>query len=222
MRDPCGDCAAGQKRCILGDVTKQPLYPGCSGGECGLARQTIVVPVRLNEKIFRRFARFDMLRLRKRWVKPAVFALILCAFAFVALLSRKPQSGMIAAVLLAVGLGLPVVYIGMFLSQVNLQAEKWKLGKGRSVYTVTMRMRDFTVVNNQKTGEVVTVPWAEAAQAYRMPGCIYLYASPVKAYLLPNGQADVPDAEVWNMIVRCLGKEKCRVSLWLKIRDKLS
>ena len=70
-------------------------------------RQSIVISVRLDEKTFRRFARFDMLRLRKRWVKPALFALILCAFAFVALISRKPQSGLIAAVLLAVGLGLP-------------------------------------------------------------------------------------------------------------------
>ena len=73
------------------------------------SHQTIVIPVRLDEKTFRRFARFDMLRLRKRWVKPALFALILCAFAFVALLSRRPESGLIAAVLLAVGLGLPIV-----------------------------------------------------------------------------------------------------------------
>lgn len=185
------------------------------------ARQDIVIPVKLDEKTFRRFARFDMLRLRKRWVRPAVFALIFCAFAMVALFSRLPQSGLISAVLLAVGLGLPIVYVGMFLSQVNLQADKWKLGKGRHVYTVTLRLRDFTVVNARKTGEAVTVPWAEARQAYRMWGCVYLYASPAKAFLLPDGQAGLPDAEVWNRIVQGLGKEKCRVSLWLKIRGKL-
>ena len=106
------------------------------------------------------------MRLRKRWVRPAVFALIFCAFAMVALFSRLPQSGLIAAVLLAVGLGLPVVYVGMFLSQVNVQAEKWKLGReGRRVYTVTLRSRDFTVVNDQKAGEAVTLPWGDAAQA---------------------------------------------------------
>ena len=167
--------------------------------------QTITVRTVLNEKTFRRFARFDMLRLRKRWVKPALFALILCAFAVVALVSRRPQSGLIAAVLLAVGVGLPLVYIGMFLSQVNLQAEKWKLGKGRPVYTVTLRQQDFTVLSQQKAGESVTVSWADAAQAFRMRGCIYLYATPAKAYLLPDGQADAPDAEVWQMIVSHLG-----------------
>ena len=50
------------------------------------AGQEIVIPVKLDEKTFRKFARFDMLRLRKHWVKPAVFALILCAFAFIALI----------------------------------------------------------------------------------------------------------------------------------------
>ena len=184
------------------------------------SHQTIVIPVRLDEKTFRRFARFDMLRLRKRWVKPALFALILCAFAFVALISRKPESGMIAAVLLAVGLGLPLVYIGMFLSQVNLQADKWKLGKGRPVYTVTLRSQDFTVINNQKTREAVTVPWNEAAQAFRMKGCIYLYASPAKAFLLPDGQADVPDEEVWAKIMTHLGADKCRISPLLKLTQK--
>ena len=185
-------------------------------------RHTIVIPVRLNEKTFRRFARFDMLRLRKRWVRPALFALILCAFAFVALISRKPQSGMIAAVLLAIGLGLPLIYVGMFLSQVNLQADKWKLGKGRLVYTVTLRSQDFTVISHQKAGEAVTVPWNEAAQAFRMKGCIYLYAGPAKAFLLPDGQADAPDEEVWAMIMTQLGADKCRISPLLKWKKKLS
>ena len=174
----------------------------------------IVVRVRLDGKTFRRFARFDMLRLRKKWVRPVLFALLLCAFAFIALLTRKPQSGMIAAVLLAVGLGLPMVFVGMFLSQVNMQAEKWKLGKGKDVYTVTLRNRDFTVVSAVNQGEALTLPWSEAKQAYRMRGCIYLYASPVKAYLLPDGQASAPDAQVWALIRQGLGADKCRRSLF--------
>ncbi|MBR1711040.1 MAG: hypothetical protein IJ719_19800 [Clostridia bacterium] len=175
-------------------------------------RKEIVIPVKLDEKTFRRFARFDMLQLRRMWVRPAVFALIFCAFAFVALWSRLPQSGLIAAVLLVVGLGLPIVYIGMFLSQVNVEAEKRKLGKGKHVYTVVLRNQDFTVVSNQKDSEAVTVAWKDAAQAFRMRGCIYLYATPTKAFLLPNGQSNATDDAVWETIVHCLGANKCRVS----------
>ena len=80
----------------------------------------ITVRTKLDEKTFKRFARFDMFVLRKKWIRPAVFSLIMIAFAVIALLSRKEQSGMIAAVLLVVGIGLPLVYIGTFLSQVNM------------------------------------------------------------------------------------------------------
>ena len=74
----------------------------------------ITVPVKLDARTFRRFSFFDTFVLRKRWIRPAAFAAILFAFALVALLSRKPQSGLIAAVLLVVGLGLPLVYVGTF------------------------------------------------------------------------------------------------------------
>ena len=175
-------------------------------------KQEIRIPVKLDERTFRRFARFDMLRLRKRWVKPAVFALILCAFAGIALISRLPQSGMIAAVLLAVGIGLPVIYIGMFLSQVNVQAAQWKLGKGREVYTVTLAESGFRVVNDRKKEDTGTVAWEKAAQAYRRKDCIYLYATPARAFLLPAGQANAPDEAVWDTIRQGLGDGKCRES----------
>ena len=47
----------------------------------------ITVAVKLDEKTFKRFARFDMFALRKKWIRPAVFSLILIAFAVIALLT---------------------------------------------------------------------------------------------------------------------------------------
>ena len=113
-------------------------------------RARITVPVRLDAGTFKRFSRFDMFVLRRRWVRPAAFALILIAFAVVALLSGKAQSGFIASVLLAVGLGLPLVYVGTFLSQVNLQARRLKLDAPRLVYTVTLDFDGVRVVNHLK------------------------------------------------------------------------
>ena len=172
--------------------------------------QVITIPVKLDEKTFRRFARFDMLHLRRRWVKPLIFALILCAFATVALITRLPQSGMIAAVLLVIGLGLPIVYIGMFLSQVNMQAAQWKLGKGRNVYTVKLSAEGFQVTNDRKQENTGIIPWEKGAQAFRRKDCIYLYATPAKAFLLFIGQADAPDEAVWRMIKNGLGSPKCK------------
>ena len=174
------------------------------------AKQTIVIPVKLDERTFKRFARFDMFALRKRWIRPLVFSLILIAFAFAALFSRREQSGLIAAVLLAVGIGLPVVYVGSFLSQVNVQAVRQKLKPARSVYTVTLREEGILVTNDQKAEAPLEMEWSALWKAFRKKGCIYLYVTPAKAFLLPDGQADAPDRDVWQVLTEHLGTEKCR------------
>lgn len=165
----------------------------------------ITIPVLLDEKTFKRFSRFDMLRLRKKYVRPIVFALILIAFAIAALLTGKAQAGMIAAVLLAVGLGLPLVYFGTFFSQVNVQAAQSALGKGRAVYTVRMDDGGITVHNAVKEEPPVTVRWTDLQAAFRVKGCVYLYVNTARAFLLPDGQADAGDDALWNCITQHMG-----------------
>ena len=161
---------------------------------------SIHIPVSLDEKTFKRFSRFDMFTLRRRWVRPVVFAAILIAFAVVALFSGRPQAGLIAAVLLAVGLGLPLVYFGTFFSQVNLQAEQRRLKPARRVYTVTLDFDGVHVENDQKKESPLTVEWSDVQAAFRVKGCIYLYVTTARAFLLPAGQADVSDDELWAYI----------------------
>ena len=174
------------------------------------AEKEIVIPVKLDEKTFRRFARFDMFFLRKRWIRPAVFSLILIGFAVVALLTRKAQSGMISAILLAVGLGLPIVYFGSFPSDVNLQAVHQRLKPARNVYTVILRESGIRVENNQKKEDPLEMDWPVIRQAFRRKGCIYLYITVARAFLLPDGQANVSDQEVWQYLLSHLGAEKCK------------
>ena len=170
----------------------------------------IIIPVKLDERTFKKFAVFDMFILRKKWVRPVVFSLIMLGFAAVALLVRKEQSGMIAAVLLAVGLGLPLVYAGSFLSQVNMQAVRWKLKPARNVYTVTLRDAGIAVINNQKKEDPLETDWPSVQRAFLRKSCTYLYVTAAKAFLLPDGQANVSDREVRDFLVRHLGTEKCK------------
>ena len=167
------------------------------------------IPVKLDAKTFRRFSRFDTLKLRKRWVRPMVFALILIGFAVVALLSGKEQAGLIAAVLLVVGLGLPLVYFGTFFSQVNLQVSRFGLDKPRQVYTVTLNADGVGVENNLKKEEAVQVPWKEMQAAFRAKGCVYLYVNAARAFLLPDGQGNAPQDEIWAYLVKHMDG-KCR------------
>ena len=168
-------------------------------------KQEITVCVRLDAKTFRRFCRFDMLRLRKKWVRPAVFALILVAFAFAALLIGREQSGMIAAVLLAVGLGLPLVYFGSYFSQVNLQVARHRLDPPRRVYTVRLDREGAHVVNDQKEEPPLDVPWKDVQAAFRARDCVYLYVNAARAFLLPDGQADAGPDELWAVLEKHMG-----------------
>ena len=167
--------------------------------------EIITTRVRLDEKTFKRFSRFDMFRLRKRWRRPVIFALMLIAFAVVALLTGKAQAGMIASVLLVVGIGLPLVYFGTFFSQVNVQAAQQQLDPPRRVYTIAMDESGIHVVNNQKEEKQVDVPWKDVQAAFRNKGCTYLYVSAIRAFLLPDGQSDAPDEAVWACLSKHLG-----------------
>ena len=174
-----------------------------------MKRTEYTIPVKLDAKTFKHFSRFDALRLRKRWRRPVVFALILVAFAVVALLSGRAQAGMIAAVLLAVGLGLPLVYFGTFFSQVNMQAARYGLDKPRLVYTVTLNADGVGVVNNQKAEDAVQVPWKEVQAAFRAKGCIYLYVNAARAFLLPDGQGGTSPEELCAYLRKHMG-ERCK------------
>ncbi len=159
----------------------------------------ITVPVRLDKRTFRRFAVFDALKVRRLGRRPLLFSLLMLAFAAAALLLRREQSGMIAAVLLVIGAGLPVVWAGTFLSQVNLQAEKNRLTPPRHVYTVTLSDEGISVQNQQMEEETLRLSWNEVWKAWRRRDCIYLYVTERRAFLLPAGQADAPDDELWAL-----------------------
>ena len=174
-----------------------------------MKRTEYTVPVKLDARTFRRFCFFDTLKLRKRWVRPVVFTLILFAFAIIALLSGREQAGMIAAVLLVVGLGLPLVYFGTFLSSVNMQVARHRLDRPRRVYTVVLNADGVQVTNDQIAEAPVRLSWKAVQAAFRAKDCIYLYVNAARAFLLPDGQGNAPAEEIWDYLVKHMG-DRCK------------
>ena len=64
-------------------------------------------------------------------------------------------------------------------------------------------------VNDIKKEDAQFVRWPDVQAAFRKKGCVYLYVSPAKALLLPDGQADAPDAAVWAYLKEHMA-EKCK------------
>ncbi len=111
--------------------------------------------------------------------------------------------------LLAVGLGLPLVYFGSFFSTVNMQVARYALDRPHRVYTVVLNADGVHVTNSQKAEAAVHVPWKEVQAAFRVKGCIYLYVNAARAFLLPDGQGNAPAEEIWGYLVKHMG-DRCK------------
>ena len=162
---------------------------------------------KIDRKTFRRCAMFDTFILKKRWRSPALFALILSAFAAVCFMGRRThdQAVLLGGVLLGVGLLLPLVWIGMYALSVNRQAKSMGLSSDRTQYRVTLSPEKIHVEKGKETADF---SWENAYRAYRTKGCIYLYVSQMRAFLLPDCEKT---ERAWELIGRSLGSGKTAV-----------
>lgn len=159
---------------------------------------SFTIDVHVSSSIFRRFALFDVFIKRRRWISPAIFACIMTTFAGIALIARTHtnQAILLSFVLLAVGLILPLVYFCSYLVSVNTQIKRMKLSaQPRYAYTLSLDPGNLVAVISSKSK---VYPWSDIDGVYKRSDCIYIYASPAQAYLLPRDQLD-SDA-VWNML----------------------
>ena len=170
-------------------------------------RDSITVVSRIGAKAFRRFAYFDTFRLKKRYRAPAGFMAIMLAFAvicFVAAANGKPQATMIGCVLLVMGLLLPLAYFLMF--ELSVRAQTRDMKQPRKAYTLTLS--EELSIASADGKEHVNLPWKKVYGAYRDHGCVYLYAHPTKAFLLPDGQASVSPDELFAFLEGHIGPKR--------------
>lgn len=166
--------------------------------------KSVTVPCRIDRKVFMRFAVYDSLVRKKGWRNPVLFMLIMSAFAAVCFLVRKThaQAVLLGSVLLGVGLVLPIVWFGMFFSSVSRQAKRSGLSPDRAQYYVTLSEEKIHVSKGKETADFA---WQDTYLARRVKGCIYLYVSPARAFLLTEGAESV---QAWAIITAALDPKK--------------
>lgn len=166
--------------------------------------QTVCIPAKLDADDFLRFAIFDTFRLKKRWKAPLAFALIMSAFAAAcfALRGRREQAALLGTVLLCIGLILPLVWLLFYPFSVRREARGRGLSKSVSQYETRLDASGITVTRGKETA---SFRWADLHMAWRVPGCIYLYAAPNRAFLLPEDEnAD----HAWELVCAHLPAQK--------------
>ena len=169
-------------------------------------KEFLTIPATIDTRDFVSFALFDTFQRKKRWKTPLLFACIMSAFAIVCFAVRKThdQAVLLGTVLLSIGLVLPLVWYLLFLSSVKTEAKKHGLSRTKAQYFTLLGQDKIKVVRDK---EEAVFSWPDLHAAFRVKGCIYLYVSPTRAYLLPD--CDDSDA-AWNLIASHLPSEKAK------------
>lgn len=171
----------------------------------------MTVDVILDAATFRRFTLFDLLRRRKVWRSPAIFAGILSACACVCFVMHHVEGAvMLGCSLLLVGLGMPLVYFGTFFHSLKKQVAASGLQRPKQVYRLHLT-RDPEGIAVENATEQATYTWAQVHHAYRDQGATYLFITPQRAFLLPDDCVPEGSEELWKLLCDMLPKEKCTV-----------
>ena len=173
--------------------------------------RTYRVDVWVDGKIYRRFAAFDAIGRTRKWIRPALFALIFCAFATVCFLleNQSNQATLLGTVLLVVGLGFPAVYFGTYYTNLQKKIEKLKIDKNkRRAYCITLSEQPDGIEVDTRAKNPLRYEWKNVYAAYRFKDVIYLYAEAGRAYILPGEQIEAGIDAVWSLMTSMLPPEK--------------
>lgn len=168
------------------------------------------IEVTLTEEIFRRFTMFDILRRRKMWKAPVIFAAILAVSAAICFLKHEVDGAVfLGTVLLIVGLGMPCLYFVTFFLSLRKQVIVLGLKRPQQVYTLELTTEEKGIhIQNEK--EKADYPWKAVYHVYKTPLATYLYMTSSRAFLLPNSSVEDPEA-LWALMTKMVPKEKCTV-----------
>ena len=169
----------------------------------------MIIDSYLSESVFRNFTIFDILKRRKSYRSPLIFASILSVSALICFIMNKIDGAvLLGSVLLIVGLGMPLVYFTTFFASLRKQVKAQNLNPPRLVYTLDLTDKEDGIhIENGK--EQVTYKWKKAHSAYNAKDCIYLYLTSDRAFLLPKANLKEEEKAVWHLIVKRLGADKC-------------
>lgn len=174
-----------------------------------MKQNALVIQSRITSEVFREFAVFDTMYRQKRFVRPLVFAAIMAGFACVCFAQRgqREQAALLGFVLLAVGLGLPLVYFLTYFYSVYKQARQLKRDKAPLAYTVELSAEHIAVTAGEQRTEY---RWEDILWAYRIRHSTCLYVAANRAYLLPAAADGREEEKRWDFLCEHIPNKKRR------------
>ena len=169
----------------------------------------IDIHVRLDAATFRRYCAFDTFRRQRRWYWPVLIGMVLITVALAGLLRLAPMSESAAGVLMGLGIAIPAVIFGLYVVQIEAQIARQGLKQAPAVYSLRLDAGGVRVTNDQKEEPPVELGWDRLWAAFKRSDAVYLYVSPERAFILPDGQASVSHEALWTFMKKHLGDARC-------------
>ena len=158
------------------------------------------IEVTMTEEIFRRFTLFDMMKRRKVWRAPAIWAAILCTSAAICFIMNHVRGAVLLGwVLLLVGTGLPLSYFSSFAASMKQQILTQGLKRPQLVYTLelTKKGKGICVDNGREHADYA---WKDVHHVYQDKEATYLFMTPARAFILPHFCIEEGEEALWELI----------------------
>lgn len=166
------------------------------------------IEVLLTAEVFRRFTLFDIMKRRKMWKRPAIWAAILCASAVICFLMQNIRGAkLLGSVLTFIGLGMPLSYFASFSSSLKQQIVKLGLTRPIHAYTLVLSEKNKGIQVSNET-EQAEYEWKKVHHAYRDRTATYLFITRERAFILPHACVEEGDDALWALMEKKLPAER--------------
>lgn len=166
------------------------------------------IEVLLTAEVFRRFTLFDIMKRRKMWKRPAIWAAILCACAAVCFIMHNVKGAvLLGGVLLLVGLGMPLSYFASFSASIKQQTVKLGLTRPLHAYTLVLSDKNKGIQVSNET-EQAEYEWKKVHHAYRDRMATYLFITKERAFILPHVCVEEGPDALWALMEKKLPAER--------------
>ena len=169
----------------------------------------IRIHVRLDAGRYRQFCSFDNFRRQRRWFPPLMVSMILFTASAAYLFLIRGKSGAFAGLLFGLGLAVPMFCFGIYLIQIEAQIAQMRLKEKPEIYFLHFQDHGVKVSGGPKAASVVDLPWDSFFAAYRRRDCTYLYFNENRAFILPDGQANVSGEDLFIYLREHLPAGRC-------------
>jgi hypothetical protein len=157
----------------------------------------------IDKKTFINFSKFHRFYATKSTRNLVFFPLMLLGLA---ILNWIIGNNILGCFLLGISLFIPIWSLTLFYLSILKQVETFKLDNPRVFYTLTFSNQGIHISNKNEQADY---QWTQVHKIYRTKSSIYLYFTPVNAFILPLGNIKEHTMDdLWSFFQKHINKDK--------------